>query len=762
MSPHRRQTPRYQTLRLIGAIFLCAALFTGPLIPEANAASAVAACNDAAEPGMTEVLKLDLLSDADYVDEPDYQLDERASFSGAVGRVMYCLAVDEEWVAASFDAPHPEPSLLGVPVNSSMSATGRLALTVSSNSEAVVTGVDMAGAIEFFPNRYTQEVSKGIVGGSSESYDIDDTQLDEAYGSMQLFVTDIESGDVSTVLAYNGFATSGGDDVGIGTAPDGSPDWTFAENAGQVTASLRVFASPSPGTVNDFGAMRTGAVVPRDIGEEQGRTILRGEAPGATRVRTQTYADGSVVQTSIAEVGIDDSFEVPLEVPAMRVSHSARLEVEVDGQWQRLATAADLVGGDVYLIQGQSNAVAKVHGDGPSLNHLASPWIRSFGSPWEQDVEGALLWNQATAEVALSYGSIGQWGMQLGSDLLLANDVPIAILNGARGAKQASYFQRNDEQPLDSETNYGRFLNRVQQAGLHEAVRAIGWYQGESDRNVPAEHEVMVNALFDDWLDDFGALRTIHQMQIHQGCGGLTTLPVREVQRSIALARAEVDLISTVALPEPIGCHFSPAGYVVLGQQVAHLYQRDVLGDRAPNGIDSPVATRADFVDSSATTIRVAFARGDEIVPMNDTSDFVLSDTNVTVTNVLAGIGYVDLVLDQAPTEGSTLSYIGLSAPFPTTLWGAGIAVFDGIEIGAVTTATPNCDDQLNLDDALLVLQFVTLQNDDAGGCPTDPQIAELHAAAGDVNSDGFTDLLDALVIAQCEAGVAHPICPAE
>ena len=282
-------------------------------------------------------------------------------------------------------------------------------------------------------------------------------------------------------------------------------------------------------------------------------------------------------------------------------------------------------------------------------------------------------------------GSIGQWGMQLGADLLAANDVPVAVFNGADGGKPASFFQRNAIDPEDTTTNYGRFLRRLREAGVAESALAIGWYQGEADLFVPDEHAVLVAALFDSWLDDLPSLSAIHLIQIHTGCRAGNDpeldLGVREVQRQISVERSEVTLVSTAALPDHDGCHYLPTGYAELGRQVALLTQRDVLGNLAPQGIDSPVAQSARYANPERTTIRVQFGTND-LITANGTNDFGVDDATVGVVSARGGAGYLDISLNAAPAPGSTLRYLGANAPFPVTEWGAALAAFDGLTIG--------------------------------------------------------------------------------
>ena len=65
--------------------------------------------------------------------------------------------------------------------------------------------------------------------------------------------------------------------------------------------------------------------------------------------------------------------------------------------------------------------------------------------------------------------------------LIETHKVPICIINGAQGGTRIDQHQRNEADPTDVSTIYGRLLWRLQQAKLTHGVRAVLWHQGEND-----------------------------------------------------------------------------------------------------------------------------------------------------------------------------------------------------------------------------------------------------------------------------------------
>lgn len=73
--------------------------------------------------------------------------------------------------------------------------------------------------------------------------------------------------------------------------------------------------------------------------------------------------------------------------------------------------------------------------------------------------------------------------------------------------------------------------------------------------------------------------------------------------------------------------------------------------------------------------------------------------------------------------------------------------------------ANVDCDYTRTDADATAVLEYVTGTRTDGGSCPLASPDTEVNATAGDINQDGATDLTDALLIAQCNAGQVLSIC---
>ena len=110
----------------------------------------------------------------------------------------------------------------------------------------------------------------------------------------------------------------------------------------------------------------------------------------------------------------------------------------------------------------------------------------------------------------------------------------------AVGATPIGYHQRNDNNPTDLDTNYGRLLYSTQAAGVDSMARAMLWYQGESNgQTIPSIYFEAFEALLDDWNEDYPGLERVYVFQVREGCGD-PTVPLRDVFRQLADAFCDV------------------------------------------------------------------------------------------------------------------------------------------------------------------------------------------------------------------------------
>ncbi len=276
-------------------------------------------------------------------------------------------------------------------------------------------------------------------------------------------------------------------------------------------------------------------------------------------------------------------FEARSELIAGHHVYRFELLLAARGEETWVGQRVQVLCGDAYLVQGQSNAVAAdAHNEGLA-NDAQRRWIRSYGSASLSPpaVRDDTRWYLAEGLDANGSGTIGAWALRMAQELVDRGGVPVAILNGAVGGTWIGWHQRDDDDPERLSTNYGRLLYRARRAGLADAARALIWYQGESNqgRN-PQTYRESFHALYEDWIEDFPALEKVYVVQIRSGCGFSPAegLPIREVHRRLPETLPKVALQTATALPCHDGCHFYYDGYATLGKRMAALLARDLYG----------------------------------------------------------------------------------------------------------------------------------------------------------------------------------------
>ncbi|MEO6708809.1 MAG: sialate O-acetylesterase, partial [Planctomycetota bacterium] len=288
----------------------------------------------------------------------------------------------------------------------------------------------------------------------------------------------------------------------------------------------------------------------------------------------------------------------------------------IRGPEQRLvACIGKLAVGDIWLINGQSNAVAADYFYERLANaECQSPWVRSFGtSAVDGEADFDLHWDIAEGEDIYSHASVGAWGLRLGSLLQQRYGMPVALINGAVGGSSIAILQRDSRSPLNLRTHYGRLLYRARAAGVQDSVRGMLWYQGEADSQFASAWRSKWQSLRRSWHIDYPALNQIYLFQIRDNCSGNGN-SVREIQRELIDDSVDTYVMSTTAAPFHDGCHFYYAGYRELGDRLARVIGRDAYGSSDTQEIDPPNVLDAVWNDSQHTQILMTFRDPDDVL----------------------------------------------------------------------------------------------------------------------------------------------------
>jgi hypothetical protein len=381
------------------------------------------------------------------------------------------------------------------------------------------------------------------------------------------------------------------------------------------------------------------------------------------------YADDKPVQTATGKLSEDRSYALSVELQPGFIQY--RIEFGVDGE-RVLDSVGDLLCGDAYIIDGQSNALATDTGEkSPAETH---PWIRSYAKPSgnPKENEGNLwvrpVWKAQEGKPDGQRAELGWWGMELAKRLVESQKVPVFMINAAVGGTRIDQHQRNPKDPTDVTGIYGRMLWRVEQAKLTHGIRAILWHQGENDQGADGPtggfgwetyHPLFIE-MAAGWKQDFPNVKRYYVFQIwpnscsmggRNGSGDM----LREKQRTLPPLFSNMRILATLGVEPEGGCHFPLEGWGKFAQMVQPLIEQDFYGKETVGAITSPNLQSA-TLDRTRSVVRLQF---DQPILWDESlaGEFYLDGVKGKVKSGSVSGGVLTLELAE-PTTATKITYL--------------------------------------------------------------------------------------------------------
>lgn len=441
-------------------------------------------------------------------------------------------------------------------------------------------------------------------------------------------------------------------------------------------------------------------LIARDLKTNSGTAIFTGTVNNAKTpydsLCLKVYRDGieidSVYQNLLYTANIA-SFNFSYPIPAELHEYTIKVYGIINKVQTSDTTIYAILAGDVYIIEGQSNALALMRDNG-SANSNKSEYIRSFANS-DSNTAGFLTylkWGIADGDgngKVTGHNFVGQWGIRLARLLVDSMKIPIAIFNGACGGTPISYYERPANYKTNLNSNYAREYYRLTLTGLQNNVRAILWSQGETDAQKGTSINKYINefdTLQKDWKQDYPGFKKTYIFQTRNG--GMPSYPftnlqiVKEAEREAAVANdSDVEIISTSALRQDSGnLHFDyKGGYEIFGDRAYNLVARDIYGISSTKEIDSPMLTAAYLTDS---TTLVVVENADSLIRHNqgqavNINDFEIENANgANIDTITLNKNKIIFKLSKYPGSGITVSF--LAQPQDSGNW---VTNTNGIEI---------------------------------------------------------------------------------
>ena len=342
----------------------------------------------------------------------------------------------------------------------------------------------------------------------------------------------------------------------------------------------------------------------------------------ADSVFLKLYADDKLIKTESLKPGADKHYAFSVKLTPGLIKYKVEFGTKTGANETVLRTVKNIICGDAYLLDGQSNTVADNKGGTHGL--FKSEWIRSFGGMGGGTGPG---WGNAVASTADGDPyRIGYWGMALADRLVTAHKIPICIINGAVGGTRIDQHQRNESNPEDPETIYGRLLTRVKAARLTHGIRGVLWHQGENNSGAAAPtgdwDYVSYQQYFMDmsacWKQDYPNILHYYVYQVWPlPCSmGPKGAQIREAQRTLPRLYSNMSVMSTIGIINRFNarslCHFDWDGYEQFVTLMGPLVERDNYGLVPAAPITAPDLKKAWFTTAQHNEIALEF--GQEMV----------------------------------------------------------------------------------------------------------------------------------------------------
>jgi hypothetical protein len=413
---------------------------------------------------------------------------------------------------------------------------------------------------------------------------------------------------------------------------------------------------------------------PRD-GNNQARVAISGRVSttGYTKVSTQVLRAGKLIivaSQSINPTVSNALFSLSAVIKAEPAEYSFRVFAYKGADSTLIVERKRVVCGDVYILYGQSNALALIGLDTYYSIGFDDTYLRTADYPVTAKPT-EISWYPAKQP----FGSVGGLGLTIQRLILQNYGIPTCVLNGSQGGLSiAPLLARDQINHANTGTFYGNLLYRAQWAGAANQVKGIIWRQGEEDAGsgIPG-YAAKFKTLYNQLREDYGNTRIyVGQINILADMKDSAAV-VRDFQRRTKYLFNNVETIATVGTPGYQGVHYDPLGYQRLAFEQYRQLARDVYGLKDTLQINSPDIKKV-VANARRDSITLVFDDQMRMVWTSDTTFFDFSPGGKNTVRQLKDYFYFDgqagmvasgsadgsritLVLKQ-PSQAKTLRYL--------------------------------------------------------------------------------------------------------
>lgn len=325
--------------------------------------------------------------------------------------------------------------------------------------------------------------------------------------------------------------------------------------------------------------------------------------------------------------------------------------------------ASSVVCGDVYVITGQSNALATIYEEAPQFDlDYTSPYSKSYGICGYYATSSD-TWGRSTSN-ATKYSNdankhfVGAWGLYLQYKIAEEYGMPTCVINGAVGGTSIDLHLKGNN------VLYEYLYSRLSGAKLLNSVKAVLWYQGESDASAELPqnrtctlYDEKFSKLYKSWEEDYHS-PMIYAVQIHTNwdTGGIY---IREKQRQFLSLYKKIRVTSSLNMkpwqyynPSKDKMHFNSDNYKMLGEELGDMIGYDFYNTGVLNL--PPNIIKAYY---SGNTLKLQFDQYLSDEDLNDIKNEFYFNETVAINGI--SVSGKTLSLNLSNSNSTTVGYVG-------------------------------------------------------------------------------------------------------
>ncbi|GAB3994841.1 hypothetical protein GCM10028807_33450 [Spirosoma daeguense] len=392
--------------------------------------------------------------------------------------------------------------------------------------------------------------------------------------------------------------------------------------------------------------------VPHDLqlyprnANNQAEVVFSGRmtASGYTKIAVQLLREGAIsnmVSQTLAPAVNNATFRLANTIKAEAAEYTFRVYLYKGTDSTLFTTRQRIVCGDIYVIHGQSNALASSGLESLYSFNFDDKYLRNCTFPYGvavNDIPAYMSWSAAKDP----FGSVGGFGLTFQRLILQTYGIPTCVLNGAQGGTAiADLSARDATNHANLNTIYGRLLYRAKWAGVDKSIKAIIWKQGEEDAGTGlAGYDTKFATLYNQFREDYGDCRIyVSQINLMALADGASAL--RDFQRRTKYLFKNVETIATVGTPGYDGVHYDGLANQRLAFEQFRQIARDFYGSKDTLQINSPDIKKV-FYNARKDSISLVFDDQMQMVWKADTNFYSFATGAITSTRLQKDYFYLD------------------------------------------------------------------------------------------------------------------------